>query len=52
MEQIKAVIIPIFDWMRLGTSKVEELRLLGNGVVPQAAEKAFRTLYARLINGN
>lgn len=38
----------IFDWMRLGTSRVEELRLLGNGVVPQAAEKAFRTLYARL----
>ena len=39
----------IFDWMRLGTSRVEELRLLGNGVVPQAAEKGFRTLYERLM---
>lgn len=39
----------IFDWMRLGTSRVEELRLLGNGVVPQAAEKGFRTLYGRLM---
>lgn len=38
----------IFDWMCSGTSRVEELRLLGNGVVPQCAEKAFRTLYARL----
>ena len=38
----------IFDWMRLGRSRVEELRLLGNGVVPQCVEKAFRTLYTRL----
>lgn len=29
-------------------SRVDELRLLGNGVVPATAEKAFRTLWARV----
>jgi hypothetical protein len=28
---------------------VDRLRLLGNGVVPQTAEKAFRTLYNEQI---
>ena len=40
----------IRDWMGRNTSRIEELRLLGNGVVPQTAEKAFRTLYQRLTN--
>lgn len=30
--------------------RVDELRLLGNGVVPATAERAFRTLYKRLIS--
>lgn len=33
------------------TDRVDRLRLLGNGVVPQTAEKAFRTLYREIING-
>ena len=32
-------------------NRTDELRLLGNGVVPQCAEKAFRHLWSRL-NGN
>ena len=32
------------------SSRVDRLRLLGNGVVPQTAEKAFITLLERLIN--
>jgi hypothetical protein len=32
--------------------RLDELRLLGNGVVPATAEKAFRTLYGRIINPN
>ena len=31
-------------------SRVDRLRLLGNGVVPQVAEKAFITLHNKLIN--
>ena len=38
----------IYHWMCAGASRVDELRLLGNGVVPPCAERAFRTLYARL----
>jgi DNA (cytosine-5)-methyltransferase 1 len=30
-------------------NRIDRLRLLGNGVVPQTAEKAFRTLYNKLI---
>lgn len=30
-------------------SRVDELRLLGNGVVPACAELAFRSLYAKII---
>jgi len=30
-------------------SRVDRLRLLGNGVIPQVAEIAFRTLYERII---
>tara|TARA_R110000824_G_scaffold71929_15_gene183935 strand:- start:4733 stop:6097 length:1365 start_codon:yes stop_codon:yes gene_type:complete len=32
------------------TNRVDRLRLLGNGVLPLVAEKAFRTLYERLNN--
>jgi hypothetical protein len=38
----------IYSWMEKGTNRTDELRLCGNGVVPQTAEKAFRTLYAEL----
>jgi len=31
-------------------NRVDELRLLGNGVVPATAERAWRTLYARLVD--
>jgi hypothetical protein len=29
-------------------NRTDELRLLGNGVVPQCAEKAFRHLWSRV----
>ena len=31
-------------------NRIDRLRLLGNGVVPATAERAFRTLYGRIIN--
>lgn len=38
----------IYDWMVKGTNRTDELRLCGNGVVTQTAEKAFRVLYDEL----
>jgi len=32
-----------------GDNRTDELRLLGNGVVPATAERAFRTLIARFF---
>lgn len=42
-------LVEIFDWMVKSESRVDELRLLGNGVFPSTAEKAFRTLFKELI---
>lgn len=42
------------DYAQLCSSvdnRIDELRLLGNGVVPATAAKAFTTLYERIING-
>lgn len=45
------------DWMdyaelyESGDNRTDELRLNGNGVVPATVEKAFRTLYSKLISG-
>jgi DNA (cytosine-5)-methyltransferase 1 len=40
----------IREWMGKGTNRTDELRMCGNGVVPQTAERAFRVLYAELTN--
>ena len=37
------------EWLTKGTNRTDELRMCGNGVVPQTAELAFRTLYKELI---
>ena len=37
-----------FEAAGLGSNRTDELRMCGNGVVPQTAERAFRTLYAEL----
>jgi DNA (cytosine-5)-methyltransferase 1 len=34
------------------THGMDRCRVLGNGVVPQQAERAFRSLYERLIGGS
>ena len=36
------------SWLTRFTNRTDELRLSGNGVVPQTAERAFRVLYAEL----
>ena len=38
----------IFEWMEKSDNRTDELRLLGNGVVPAVAEKAWRVLFAEL----
>ncbi len=38
----------IYGWMVKGTNRTDELRMCGNGVVPQTAERAFRVLYEEL----
>jgi DNA (cytosine-5)-methyltransferase 1 len=38
----------IYGWMVKGTNRTDELRMCGNGVVPQTAERAFRVLSADL----
>ena len=39
----------IYEWMERFDNRTDELRLLGNGVIPATAERAFRTLLAELI---
>ena len=39
----------ICEWMALCDNRTDELRLLGNGVVPATAERAFRILIEELI---
>lgn len=39
-----------FEAAGLGANRTDELRMLGNGVVPATAEKAFRVLYAELMH--
>ncbi len=38
----------ICEWMVRSDNRTDELRLLGNGVVPATAERAFRTLWEEL----
>ena len=38
-----------FEAAGLGANRTDELRMLGTGVVPACAEKAFRVLYAELM---
>ena len=38
----------IFEWMEKSDNRTDELRLLGNGVVPAVAEKAWRVLFEEL----
>lgn len=45
-------LVEIYEWMVRGDNRTDELRLLGNGVVPQTAERAFRTLFSELCRDN
>jgi DNA (cytosine-5)-methyltransferase 1 len=46
------------NWMDYGElsesvcNRTDEIRMLGNGVVPATAAKAFRTLWSKLVNSN
>jgi hypothetical protein len=42
----------IYKWMVISDSRNDELRMLGNGVVPQTCEFAFRTLFRELLTQN
>jgi hypothetical protein len=39
-------------WMVASDNRTDELRLLGNGVVPAVAERAFRLLFGELTAHN
>jgi hypothetical protein len=39
----------IRHWMVASDNRTDELRLLGNGVVPACAERAFRLLFGELM---
>jgi len=39
----------IYSWMGKGTNRTDELRMCGNGVVPQTAERAFTVLAEELF---
>jgi DNA (cytosine-5)-methyltransferase 1 len=39
----------IHEWMERSENRVDELRLLGNGVVPATAARAWEVLYKRLM---
>ena len=39
----------IYLWMEQTSNRTDELRLLGNGVVPSTAQLAFSSLYAKLF---